>query len=237
VSTQRRILITGASRGIGLELARLYAAAGCRVVAACRRPAAAPAAPGRVEMLRLDVTDGESIAAAAQAVAAAVDGLDVLINNAGVYPGAVSTPLASTTAFGLLDAAAMLDVFRVNTVAPVLVAQAFAPLLRRGTEPRLVNVSSDAGSLAMREGKGCRYTYPASKAALNMMTRCLAHDLRADGVIVVSVHPGFVRTDMGGPNAPLAPTETVPSLVRVIDGLTMESSGHFLNWDGKTVAW
>jgi NAD(P)-dependent dehydrogenase (short-subunit alcohol dehydrogenase family) len=237
VSTERRILITGASRGIGLELARTWAAAGCRVFAACRRPGDAPAVAGRVDVLRLDVTDDASIAAAARAVAAAVDGLDVLINNAGVYPGAVSTPLAATTALGSLDAAAMLDVFRVNTVAPVLVAQAFAPLLRRGTAPRLVNVSSDAGSLAMREGRGCRYTYPASKAALNMMTRCLAHDLRADGVIVVSVHPGFVRTDMGGPDAPLAPADTVPSLVRVIDGLTMESSGHFLSWDGKTVAW
>ncbi len=124
----------------------------------------------------------------------------------------------------------------MNTVAPVLVTQAFAELLRRGVAARVINVSSDAGSLARRE-KGCNYTYPASKAALNMMTRCVAGDFRPHGVIVVSVHPGFVRTDMGGPTAPPDPGDTVPSLVRVTDGLTLASSGLFFNWDGKPVAW
>jgi NAD(P)-dependent dehydrogenase (short-subunit alcohol dehydrogenase family) len=211
---RRRVLITGASRGIGLELARIYAASGALVFAACRDPARAAGVPEGAVVVRLDV----------------------LINNAGVYPGSVSAQLPATTRLGALDGPAMLEVFRVNTVAPVLVAQAFAGLLRRGRAPRLVNVSSDAGSLARRD-KGCNYAYPASKAALNMMTRCLAGDLRSDGVVVASVHPGFVRTDMGGPTAPRDPAETIPSLVRVIDGLTMEDTGLFLNWDGTRVAW
>ena len=233
---ERRVLITGASRGIGLELARLYAASGALVFAACRDPARAAHRSEPVVVVPLDVTDGASIAAAVERVSARVDALDLLVNNAGVYPGSVAAQLAATTRLGALDGGAMLEVFRVNTVAPVIVAQAFAPLLRRGAVPRLVNVSSDAGSLARRD-KGCNYTYPASKAALNMMTRCLAGDLAADGVIVVSVHPGFVRTDMGGPAAPRDPGETLPSLVRVIDGLTLADTGLFFNWDGTPVAW
>ncbi len=207
---ERRVLITGASRGIGRELARLYAASGALVFAACRDPErAAGLAAGRVSVVQLDVTDCASIASAVEQVSCRVEAL---------------------------DGEAMLEVFRVNTVAPVLVAQAFAPLLRRGAAPRLVNVSSDAGSLARRD-HGCNYTYPASKAALNMMTRCLAGDLGADGVIVVSVHPGWVRTEMGGPAAPRDASQTLPSLVRVIDGLTPQDTGLFFNWDGTRVAW
>jgi NAD(P)-dependent dehydrogenase (short-subunit alcohol dehydrogenase family) len=130
----------------------------------------------------------------------------------------------------------MLEVFRVNTVAPVVIAQACAALLRRGREPRIVNVSSDAGSLEKCAGGGA-YSYAASKAALNMMTRCLAADLRPDGIVVASVHPGFVRTDMGGPEAPLAPSDTLPSLLRVIDELRLEDSGCFRNWDGTVIPW
>jgi NAD(P)-dependent dehydrogenase (short-subunit alcohol dehydrogenase family) len=130
----------------------------------------------------------------------------------------------------------MLEVFRINTVGPVLVAQGFKDLLAHGRDPRVINVSSDAGSITRRD-KGCNYTYPASKAALNMMTRCLAGDLGQHGILVASVHPGFLRTDMGGTRAKMDVEETIPSLVRVIDGLTMESTGGFLNWDGSTVPW
>jgi len=97
-------------------------------------------------------------------------------------------------------------------------------------------MSSDGGSIALRDS-GLNYSYSASKAALNMMTRCLASDFRADGVIVISVHPGWIQTDMGGPNATRSPAETIPSMMKVIDDLTMNDTGSFFNWDGSRVPW
>jgi NAD(P)-dependent dehydrogenase (short-subunit alcohol dehydrogenase family) len=142
----------------------------------------------------------------------------------------------SSAKFGSLDVQAMMEVFQVNTVAPVMVAQAFADLLHRGTNARVINVSSDAGSITRRES-GCNYSYPSSKAALNMMTRCLAADFRADGVIVISIHPGWIQTDMGGPHARWTLAETIPGMMSVIDGLTMADTGEFFNWDGAHVPW
>jgi len=130
----------------------------------------------------------------------------------------------------------MLEVFRVNTVSPVMVTQACADLLRRGENARVINMSSDAGSITMKESSG-NYSYPASKAALNMLTRCLAAEFRADNVIVISVHPGWIQTDMGGNSAPKKPADTLPSMMRCIDELTMADTGIFLNWDGSIVPW
>lgn len=240
----RRVLITGANRGIGLLLARLYSEhSDTLVLATCRNPEGADElgtladrSDGSLRVLQLDVTDEESIRECFRRVAEQVTGLDVLINNAGILPGGVANRTPSSASFGSLSAEAMLEVFRTNTVAPVIMSQAFASLLRHGSEPRIVNVSSDAGSFS-RTAAGCSYSYPSSKAALNFMTRCMAADLNGAGIIVVSVHPGFVRTDMGGPGAHMAPEETVPVLLGVIDSLTLEQSGGFYNWDGKTVPW
>jgi NAD(P)-dependent dehydrogenase (short-subunit alcohol dehydrogenase family) len=193
-------------------------------------------APERVIPVALDVADSTSIADSVAQVRAHTDALDLLINNAGILPGGVDAPELATSAFGHLDAEAMLRVFHVNSVSPVMVAQAYADLLRNGNRARLINMSSDAGSITLRS-HGCDYSYPASKAALNMLTRCLAGDLRGDGVIVVSVHPGWIQTDMGGNSAPLTLEQTVPSMIRLFDGLTPANSGGFLNWDGRSVAW
>ena len=239
----RRILITGANRGIGLELAREYLAQGEMIFATCRHPQSATHLqrlahqhPDQVKILALDVTDRAAIEAAIAQIGAQVDGLDVLYNNAGIYPDGVFPQASHSSTFGSLDAEAMLEVFQVNTVSPVIVTQAAAELLRKGQQARVINLSSDAGSLTMHADGG-NYSYPASKAALNMMTRCLAGDFRKDGVIVISLHPGWIRTDMGGERAPLALDEAVPSILRVIDGLTLTDSGAFFNWDGKRVAW
>lgn len=239
----QRILITGSNRGIGLELTRRYLERGEQVFATCRQPQAAAdlnqlAAqyPDRLSILALEVTDEAAIAECVRQVSAQTDALDMLINNAGILPGGVAAREANIGTFGQLEAAAMLHVFEVNSVAPVMVAQAFAGLLRQGQQPRLINVSSDAGSITMRN-KGCDYSYPASKAALNMLTRCLSGDLRGDDVIVVSMHPGFIKTDMGGPNARLTLDEAIPEMMRVMDGLTLEDTGQFFNWDGKSVPW
>lgn len=240
----RTILITGASRGIGLLLSRLYAGQPeTRVYATCRAPeragdlrSLAEESRGAVHILQLDVTSDASIATCAAQVRDEVTSLDVLINNAGVLPGGVAAREPSSSAFGSLSAEAVLGVFRTNTVAPVMVSQAFAPLLRTGSRPRIINVSSDAGSFS-RTATGCSYSYPASKAALNFMTRCMAADLKDAGIIVVAVHPGFVRTEMGGPGAHNEPEETVPSLAAVIDRLSIEDTAGFYNWDGQVIPW
>jgi NAD(P)-dependent dehydrogenase (short-subunit alcohol dehydrogenase family) len=240
----RTILVTGANRGIGLLLTRLYAEReGTLVFAACRDPdratelaALAAERPESVRIVALEVTSPASIAACAAFVREATEALDVLVNNAGILPGGVAGRLPSSSRLGRMEAEPIVEVFAVNTVGPLMVTQAFLPLLRAGKRPRVVNVSSDAGSITQRE-KGGSYSYPASKAALNMMTRCLAGDLREDKIIVVSVHPGFVRTDMGGPGAPRVPEETIPSLLRVVEDLSLEDSSRFLNWDGAEIPW
>jgi NAD(P)-dependent dehydrogenase (short-subunit alcohol dehydrogenase family) len=239
----RRVLITGASRGIGLGLSRLFAAQPDTLVfAGCRKPEVASGLrelerrlPDRIRVVPLDVSDRAGMESARDAVAPA-GGLDILVNNAGIYPGSVSATPPETSTLGSLDADAMIEVFRINAVAPVIVTQTFLALLRSGDRPRVINVSSDAGSIALRTGTGS-YAYTASKAALNMLTRCLAADLRPMGIVVAAVHPGFIRTDMGGPSAPLAPAQTLPSLLRVIEDLRMESTGSFLNWDGAAIPW
>jgi NAD(P)-dependent dehydrogenase (short-subunit alcohol dehydrogenase family) len=159
-----------------------------------------------------------------------------LINNAGTFAGYVGGADANVSQFGVLEAEPMLDMLRLNSAAPVMVAQAFADLLRRGTNPRLVNMSSNAGSIAQRNSSA-DLTYAASKATLNMLTRCLAGTLRRDGITVISLHPGWIQTDMGGPHARLTLDEAIPGVMQVIDRLTMADTSQFFNWDGALVPW
>ena len=234
-----RILITGANRGIGLELVRQYLQRdNTHVFATCRTPQSATALnqlvnahSDRAQVIQLDVADQASIEASVQAISAQVDGLDVLINNAGINPG---TDRERT--FGKLDADAMLHVLRVNSVAPIMVAQAYAGLLRAGDNVRVVNVSSGAGSLE-RQANGCGYTYNASKSALNMFTRCLSGTLGSDNITVITLNPGWVKTDMGGPNANLEPQESINGILKLVDGLTMADNGQFFNWDSERLPW
>lgn len=242
--TLRRILITGSNRGIGLELVRRYIQYDDTLIfATCRRPVEASdlndlAAqnPDRLKVLPLDVTDQDSIDESRRWVGAQTDGLEMLINNAGILPGGNIAREPNIAAFGSLDASAMMQVFLINSVAPVIVAQAYADLLKRGNNARVINVSSSAGSIT-RRGDGCDYAYPASKAALNMMTRCLAGSFLEDGVVAISIHPGWIQTDMGGPYATLTLEEAVPSMMQVIDGLTMADTGTFLDLDGSHLPW
>lgn len=240
----RRILITGSNRGVGLALVKEYLLQDdTLIIATCRNPDHATALQhvaethsDRVHVLQLDVIDNDSIQHAVQTVSELVDGLDMLINNAGILPGGVDNREPNIGAFGQLDADAMLHVFRVNSISPIIITQAFADLLRNGTDCRVINVSSDAGSIT-RRNNGCDYSYPSSKAALNMMSRCLSGDLRGDDIIAISIHPGFIKTDMGGVNARLTLDEAIPTMVKTMDSLTMDNSGQFFNWDGKRVEW
>jgi NAD(P)-dependent dehydrogenase (short-subunit alcohol dehydrogenase family) len=238
-----RALITGANRGIGLEMARRMARRGDTVFATYREAARsealmglARASSGTLTAVEMDVRDLGSIDRAHGIVAGRTDALDVLVNNAGV--GAEGRDFAdarTTRDLGHLEADDMLRMLHTNTVAPIVVAQRFMPLLKRGRSPKVVNVTSQMGSIAMTTGGS--YAYRASKAALNMLTRNLAIDLRGEGIAVAMVHPGCVRTDMGGPDAPVGVEESVEGMIRVIDDLTLERTGRFWDHRGGDLPW
>jgi NAD(P)-dependent dehydrogenase (short-subunit alcohol dehydrogenase family) len=237
----QRVLITGAGRGIGLEVARQYAERGDRVLAGCRNLHGSPGLqrllderPESVTVIPLEVTSEQSIAGALQHVSSVVDALDVLINNAAISPGDIL--LDREDGRKVFDADRAIEMFKVNTVAPLVVAQSFLALLRRGTNPRIVNVTSGAGSLTYKT-EGGLYSYSASKAALNMYSRALAWDLRDEDITVVVLDPGWVRTELGGPDAPLEPPESAHGILRVIDGLTLDDTGQFFHYQGGQVPW
>jgi NAD(P)-dependent dehydrogenase (short-subunit alcohol dehydrogenase family) len=233
----RRVLVTGSSRGLGLEFVRQCLDRGDFVFAGCRNPgnaaglaALSVAYPQHLAMLTLDVTNEESIGASVGAMHRQIDGLDLLINNAGTYPRG-ETP---TT----LNAKTMLQTFHLNSVAPMIVAQRCLELLRAGSQPKVDNVSSKMGSLWWKEREGGGdYSYCSSKAALNMLSRTLAFDLRSEGIIVVALNPGWVQTDMGGDNADLTPAQSVRGMLDVINRLTKADTSKFLTWQGQEYPW
>ena len=220
------VLITGANRGLGLEFARQYAADGWTVIGTARRPADADDLSALdVEVLQLDVADRDSIAA----FAASLDGrsVDLLINNAGIFP--------RVSEIENVDANDYLQTLVVNTLGPVLVTQAVLPNLREGELKQVVNITS--GLASIERNSGGFYGYRESKAALNMFTSSLAAELGPDGFTCLALHPGWVRTDMGGANATLSPEESVSSMRAVIGKLTAEDNGRYFGFDGTEVAW
>ena len=230
-----RILITGANRGLGLELTRLCAARGDRVFAGCRFPEhdvqlkdLSARYPGQIDVLPLEITDTASLDRCAQQVRSEVDALDMLINNA-----AINTEGETLRTF---DGEKAAQQWMVNAVGQVLVAQKFLDLLKAGTNPKIINVTSEAGSIStMKHFRG--YYYFGSKAAMNMFSRSMAWDPDAAGIITIALHPGWVRTDMGGSNADLSVTESAEGILKVIDGLRPEDNGKFYTWDGKEYPW
>lgn len=222
------VLITGASRGLGLEFARSFAADGWTVHAACRQPARATAlaelAP-QVERHRLDVTDALQVAALARRLAG--EPIDLLLNNAGVY--------GPKTAFGESDYESWLGIFNVNTLGPMRMAEAFVEHLAKSERRLIVNVTSRLGSIA--ENSGGRFAYRSSKAALNMVGNSLAIELKPRGITVLMVHPGWVQTDMGGPSASITPEESIAGLRKVFDRATPADSGRFFDWKGEEIRW
>jgi NAD(P)-dependent dehydrogenase (short-subunit alcohol dehydrogenase family) len=231
----QRVFITGSNRGIGLELVRQYLARGAQVFGGCRHPARASelnslqeSSSGSLIVFPLDVTNSKAITDAKDMISGFTDSLDILYNNAGV--GAESPPL------GHLTDAAFLSVFRINTIAPLMVAQAVLPLLQKGERPVIANITSRMGSID-DNSSGSDYAYRASKTALNMINKSLSVDLAGIGVIPVVIHPGWVKTDMGGKSAPLSVAESVTGILKVVDGLESTHSGRFLAWDGEEIPW
>lgn len=231
----RDLFVTGANRGIGLELTRRSLERGDQVFAGCRSPENAAQLNhlqeqhgDRLLVLPLDVTSGSAINSAMATLQGFTDHLDVLFNNAGIAGD--ESPL------GRVEASELLDTFAKNAVAPLMIAQACLPLLRRGQRPVIANITSRMGSIA-DNGSGGWYGYRASKAALNMLNASLARDMTGQGIIAVVLHPGWVRTDMGGSGATLSVERSVEGLLAVVDGLSPEDSGRFLSWDGEEVPW
>jgi NAD(P)-dependent dehydrogenase (short-subunit alcohol dehydrogenase family) len=221
------VLITGANRGLGLEFARQYAADGWHVIGTARKPAAATELNGLdVQVVALDVADPESVAA----LASALDGqpIDLLINNAGIFPRVNSLAEA--------DFEDVARTYAVNTIGPMRVTRALLPNLKRGTARQVVSITSGLGSIANNTG-GRYYGYRESKAALNMFTRTLAAELAGDGFTCVVLSPGWVRTDMGGPNANLSPEQSIAGMRSVIEKLTPGDNGTYRNWNGETLPW
>jgi NAD(P)-dependent dehydrogenase (short-subunit alcohol dehydrogenase family) len=221
------VLVTGANRGLGLEFARQYKEAGWQVIGTARKPDAATELQGLdVTVVQLDVTDANSIAR----MAMDLDGqpIDLLINNAGVL--SMQDTLPQT------DIEAVVWALNVNTLGPMRVSQALLPNLSKGKGKTIVSISSGLGSIE-RNGGGRFYGYRESKAALNMFTRSLAAELRDEGFIVIVMDPGWVQTDMGGPNATLTPEQSIRGVRAVIDGLAAEDTGTFRKHDGETVPW
>jgi NAD(P)-dependent dehydrogenase (short-subunit alcohol dehydrogenase family) len=231
VEARRTVLITGANRGLGLEFARQYRAAGWKVIATARQPDAAgdlKALGEGVRIVALDVTKPESVAALVLSLGK--EPLDLLINNAGQGVGLDGGRLAD------LKIEDFERVVQVNTVGPVRVTQALLPNLRAGRGRTIVGISSGLGSIGENRDGGF-YGYRESKAALDMFMRSLAAELKEEGFICIAIIPGWVKTDMGGPNAPLTPEESVTGMRKVLDGLKPENNGQFWSYKGTQVPW
>jgi NAD(P)-dependent dehydrogenase (short-subunit alcohol dehydrogenase family) len=240
------VLITGANRGFGLEFTRQYVTRGDHVFATCRNPTGArdlqrlqSEFPDRLTIIQLDVSNQSSIDECYEVVRNRINTLDILINNAGIRLSGGATLETSTSEwFGSLQFDGVLDVLRVNAVAPILIAQRFLSMLTQSQNPRIINISSWLGSIAERTPDFDNdYGYSGSKAALNMFSRILALRLAKHNIIVTPLDPGWARTDMGGEEAEQDVDESVSHMIKLIDDITLEQSGRFLRWDGGETAW
>ncbi len=227
------ILITGANRGIGLELARQFSEDGWQVLACCRSPEDAgdlkvlAAEYPAVEMFLLDVTNYDQLAALSSQLKDRP--IDILLSNAGIYgPRGVS--------FGEVDAVAWRQVLEVNTIAPLMLAQAFIEQVAISRQKLVAMISSKMGSIA-DNGSGGSYIYRTSKTAVNQVVKSIANDVEGRGISAISLHPGWVRTEMGGPNGEIDVNESVAGLKQVLTGAGLAQSGQFFNFDGAVIPW
>ncbi len=229
------VLITGANRGLGLEFARQYAADGWRVLACCRRPSAeleaVAVAHASVDIHPLDVSDHGMIDRLARALAG--EPIDVLLNNAGTMGRQrFADQGLAAQAFGSLDYADWAEVMRVNVFGPTRMAEAFLPQVLASQQKKIVTLTSIVGSIELNTSGGL-YAYRSSKAAVNAVMRSMAIDLAPQGVLAVAIHPGWARTEMGGPKAPLEPAEAVSGVRRVIAALRPEQLGRVIAYNGE----
>jgi NAD(P)-dependent dehydrogenase (short-subunit alcohol dehydrogenase family) len=228
------VLITGSNRGLGLEFCRQYAEQGWHVIACARNPDDAfdlnklAGRHSNVQLESLDVADFSQIDALSWKLEE--QPIDVLINNAGIYPD------CGSNGFGKLDYQAWTNAFIINTEAPLKMAEAFLPQLMRGNKKLIANVSSLMGSMA-DNGSGGSIFYRSSKAALNAAMKTLAIDLKNQSVGVLIFHPGWVKTDMGGPNALIDTETSIAGMRKLIDNFSLDQTGSFVKYDGMPMPW
>lgn len=233
----RRILLTGANRGIALELARQLIGQGHQVWGTARQ--AEPEAFLALEpagAVQLDLASEDSIVAALAAVAEQTNALDILVNCAGIDCRELGSPEAPR---GIFDVPADIvnELNRINITGPLVTTREALPLLRQGTDPVVLNFSSQLGSMQVASRKGRDAPYCVSKAGLNMVTVKAAAALRDEGIAVVALHPGWVSSDMGGTHAPMTPVESATTIASTLTALTMADSGRFIRWDGSDHPW
>lgn len=236
----KTVLITGGSRGLGLEFTEQYLKKGLHVFAASRHAASSTDLQqlkteynDQLYIYQLDVSDEESRHHLYQKISKTIKKLDILINNAGIASGNEKFRYQ----FGELNQKDLCRSFLVNTVAPLMMTEKFFPLLEKGEKPVVVNITSDSGCISKKNYKGS-YGYSSSKAALNMITKILSIELKDYGIIVVSLHPGWVKTTMiYTKNAPLEPSESINGMIQVIGSLEMKDTGRFLDWKGNEIPW
>lgn len=222
------IFVSGGNRGIGLELARLYLSRGFAVVLGVRQPASVPAdLAAAAKVLALDV--GSDASAAALAAGLAGQPIDILVNNAGVIGPRRQSSID-------MDFAGFIDTLNVNTLGPLSLTQALLPNLRLSKQrPRVAVLTSRMGSLSY--AKSDHLAYRASKAAANKIVQGLATDLAPEGIAVAAIHPGWVRTDMGGRAADIEPAASARGIAAVLDGLSVSHTGRFVDHDGNELPW
>jgi NAD(P)-dependent dehydrogenase (short-subunit alcohol dehydrogenase family) len=229
----KTVLVTGSNRGIGLEFVRKLAAREYRVLATCRDPDSAPelntlcASHSNLELFPLELSDQASMEALAHNLRG--QPIDMLINNAGIYGD-------KDASFGNVGGEQWMQVLQVNTIAPLLLTQLLIDNFRQGVDRKLLYISSKVGSIADNQS-GSSYQYRSSKSALNQVVKSLSVDLAQENFIVVSLHPGWVLTDMGGPNALIDVETSVNGMLGVIDNLSSNESGGFFNYDGSVIPW
>ena len=221
------IMITGASRGLGLEFARQFYNEECRVIATCRNPKNANElnAIGDIDVHSLDVTDDESVANLADKLRG--ENIDILINNAGV--------IGQRDGFGRLDYDIWAETMDTNVFGPMRVAEAFRDNVMNSEKKQMIFITSRMGSIT--EAVPNAYVYRSSKAALNMAVKCLSAELGEQGLIAVLFHPGHVQTDMGGQAAPVTPQKSIEGMKNQIVALTRDDNGRFLSYDGRQIPW
>ena len=221
------IMITGASRGLGLEFARQFYNEECRVIATCRSPKDANElnAIGDIDVHALDVTDDKSVTTLADKLRG--ENIDILINNAGV--------IGQRDGFGRIDYDIWAETMDTNVFGPMRVAEAFRDNVMNSYKKQMIFITSRMGSIT--EAVPNAYVYRSSKAALNMSVKCLSAELGEQGLIAVLFHPGHVQTDMGGQAAPVTPQKSIEGMKNQIVALTCDDNGRFLSYDGHQIPW
>jgi NAD(P)-dependent dehydrogenase (short-subunit alcohol dehydrogenase family) len=229
------VLITGANRGIGLEFATQFTRDGWRVIACCRQPGQAKSLnhlakqhKHQLSIFQLDVTAFEEIDQLSKILRD--DSIDILINNAGIYPPTQSGE------FGHINYSEWIEVLKINTLAPLKMAEAFVEQIGRSQLRIIATITSKMGSISDNQ-RGGSYLYRSSKAAANMVIKSLAIDLQSRGIISILLHPGWVQTDMGGPSALISPKQSVSGMRKILSQASQSDSGGFFAYDGKSVPW